>query len=532
MAINKVINSQSQEFQPVLTDTLVLDAVPTVNSFNSVTSDAVARAIAGASGEVPAVTEADNGKVLTAVYDEGGPAVEWADAQGGGAEYSAGTGISISAQDEISVDTTVIATKSDISGLQGELTAGTGINITNDTISVDTTVIATKSEIPVVPTVDTVYDATSTNPQAGTAVASAISTAVSGIEQVPSSSSADSGKVLTVDASGDPSWVTPSGGTQYSAGTGIDISAQNAISVDTTVVATQNDLSGIEQVPTVTSTDDGKVLTATYSGGTGSFAWAAAQGGSSYTFSNPIKETSGTVSLDYDTDTLSASTTSWTQFDTFNSSSSGQAVFRASQGDRLVDILNYGEPNSTISLHIPGNTYFSANYASSQSYFISLSTDSSIDRNPERTITYIGHPLATEQITVSDTTRTAVAEQDVVINFADLSDTSLWTEKQFNFTGYVYLAIVMDYSDTTSIANATLTSLDDLATVPVKYSATTAAPLTVKNPIPSFSTSTDAGKVLTVGSNGTEWVNSVPIEVVASLPASPTSGVLYIVTGS
>ena len=84
MAINKVINSQSQEFQPVLTDTLVLDAVPTVNSFNSVTSDAVARAVAGASGEVPQVTESDNGKVLTAVYDEGGPAVEWAEAQGGG----------------------------------------------------------------------------------------------------------------------------------------------------------------------------------------------------------------------------------------------------------------------------------------------------------------------------------------------------------------------------------------------------------------------------------------------------------------
>lgn len=80
MAIKKVINSQSQTFQPILTDTLVLDAVPTVNSFNSVTSDAVARAVAGASGEVPQVTENDNGKILTAIYDAGGPAVEWAEA--------------------------------------------------------------------------------------------------------------------------------------------------------------------------------------------------------------------------------------------------------------------------------------------------------------------------------------------------------------------------------------------------------------------------------------------------------------------
>lgn len=48
------------------------------------------------------------------------------------------------------------------------------------------------------------------------------------------------------------------------------------------------------------------------------------------------------------------------------------------------------------------------------------------------------------------------------------------------------------------------------------------------------STSADAGKVLAVnsGATGVEWINSVPIQVVASLPASPTAGVLYIVTGA
>lgn len=79
-AYTKVINSESASYRPILTDTLVLDAVPTVNSFNSVTSDAVARAVAGASGEVPQVTENDNGKILTAIYDAGGPAVEWGEA--------------------------------------------------------------------------------------------------------------------------------------------------------------------------------------------------------------------------------------------------------------------------------------------------------------------------------------------------------------------------------------------------------------------------------------------------------------------
>ena len=83
MAITKCINSESKQYKPVLTDKLVLDAVPTVNSLNSVTSDAVARAIAGASGEVPQVTENDNGKILTATYDALGPAVSWEDAPSG-----------------------------------------------------------------------------------------------------------------------------------------------------------------------------------------------------------------------------------------------------------------------------------------------------------------------------------------------------------------------------------------------------------------------------------------------------------------
>lgn len=149
MALKKVINSATQQFEPVLVDKLVLDAVPTVNSFNSVTSDAVARAVAGASGEVPQVTESDNGKVLKAVYDAGGAAVEWGEAA------------------------------------------------------------------PAV-TVDQTYNALSANPQSGVAVAEAIAA-------IPAPS--------------------------------------------------------VDEVPDVTSSDDGKVLTASYSGGSGSYSWQTAQGG-------------------------------------------------------------------------------------------------------------------------------------------------------------------------------------------------------------------------------------------------------------
>lgn len=116
--IEKVINGGN--YQPTLTDKIVLDSTPTVNSLNGVTSDAVARAVAGASGEVPAVTENDNGKVLKAIYDEGGPAVEWAE---GGSDYSAGTGIEISEQGAIGVkiDGSTITTNG-----EGQLVAAGG----------------------------------------------------------------------------------------------------------------------------------------------------------------------------------------------------------------------------------------------------------------------------------------------------------------------------------------------------------------------------------------------------------------------
>ena len=126
MAITKVINSESQSYRPVLTDTLVLDAVPTVNSFNSVTSDAVARAVAGASGEVPQVTENDNGKVLKAIYDAGGPAVEWGEATVD-QTYDA---TSTNAQSGVAVAQAIASIPS------ASYTAGDGIDITANEVSV------------------------------------------------------------------------------------------------------------------------------------------------------------------------------------------------------------------------------------------------------------------------------------------------------------------------------------------------------------------------------------------------------------
>ena len=59
----------------------------------------------------------------------------WAAVQSGGT-YTAGNGISIDANNEISVDTTVVATQNDLAGKQDALTAGTNISISSNTISV------------------------------------------------------------------------------------------------------------------------------------------------------------------------------------------------------------------------------------------------------------------------------------------------------------------------------------------------------------------------------------------------------------
>lgn len=232
MAVTKIINSESKTYKPVLVDSLVLDAAPTVGSLNGVTSDGVAKAISG-SGSVPTPAAGDDGKVLTA--NDGSYA--WAEPTG--TEYSAGTGITISEENEIAVTEAISngaaagatavqpAALNDYalsSSLATVATSGSYADLSNKPsipaaqVNSDWNAVSGVSQIlnkpslatvattgaysdlsgtPTIPTVDQNYNAASTNAQSGTAVAQAIAA-------IPSAS--------------------------YTAGDGIDITA-NAVSV-------------------------------------------------------------------------------------------------------------------------------------------------------------------------------------------------------------------------------------------------------------------------------------------------------------
>lgn len=89
--------------------------------------------------ELPSITVGDAGKVLKVNSGETG--VEWGTVSGG-TTYTAGNGINIVGT-TISADTLVMATKTDLTYKQNNLTAGSNITLVNGVISAtDTTYTA------------------------------------------------------------------------------------------------------------------------------------------------------------------------------------------------------------------------------------------------------------------------------------------------------------------------------------------------------------------------------------------------------
>lgn len=102
-------------------DLLNKPTIPSYSDFTGATSST-----AGAHGLVPAPAAGDESKFLQGDGTWATPADEI---------YTAGNGINIDANNEISVDTTVVATQTDLAGKQDTLTAGSNMDITNNVIS-------------------------------------------------------------------------------------------------------------------------------------------------------------------------------------------------------------------------------------------------------------------------------------------------------------------------------------------------------------------------------------------------------------
>lgn len=557
MALTKILNDENKSFQPVLTDKLVYDTKPTVNSFNGITSDAVARAIAGASGEVPAVTESDNGKVLTAVYDEGGAAVEWADAASGvPAAASADEGKVLGVTDNQGsigwVAQTPAQVNSDWNAASGAAqilnkpslatvaTSGSYADLSNkpsipaaqvqsdwdqtDNTAVD--FIKNKPNIPAGVVVDQTYSASSTNAQSGTAVAGAIAT----VKQVPAAASADNGKVLGVtDTSGTVGWVAqtaaqvnadwnsssgkseilnkPNLATVATSGSYADLSNKPTIpTVDQSYSASSTNaqsgtavagaLATVNQVPSSTSADEDKVLTVNSSG---TPVWAAAQSGSSYTAGGGIDISAQDAISVKAGNGLTIGNYSYEHTGTINLTATpvlSQGSYSAPYIAQLTsDMLS--QMSSTNGLQFTLNGAYDG---SGQQLYIALATNATTySTNLSNRLVFDVNPGTSIAAGTTFTVKTSEKVGSISTkSYADVAaDVSsyylivLWGNESWGMWGNV---------------GTTATSADPITTG--TYTGTET--VTVQNAVNL----------------------SVPIEVVAAMPANPTSGVLYIVTGA
>ena len=407
---------------------------------------------------------------------------------------------------------------------------------------------------PTIPTVDQFFNPASTNAQSGTAVAGALST----ISQVPPTSQASAGDVLTVDQYGDAAWVAPSaqaqvqadwtesdptevsyiqhkpnqkplvagqnvvltesannitidctasgGGSTYTAGNGISISAQDVISVDTSVVATQTDLAGKQNTLTAGSNVSivNNVISATdttYSAGTGIDITnnVISATGTTYTAGDGIDISNSEISVNYDSDTLEMQQTPPVTHESYLTSYNSSGMSNETYGETPVDMIDQiGTVPVTVS--IPGNTFYTW---SSDSQYAVIIFKTNYNDYPSAGA-YCATPLSSTQDPM--TGKYWLDEQDVVITTLVGNATPNYFTFGFN-DGYL----------SSDVWNCDTTSLSD--PIIFSYSTPGGAPeLAVKNPLPASSVS-DANKVLKVNSSG------VPAWSSAQAPISAGTGI-------
>lgn len=341
----------------------------------------------------------------------------------------------------------------------------------NETNTASKAYIQNKPTIPAAVTVDQTYDASSANPQSGTAVAGAIA----------------------------------------------------AISVD--------------EVPAVTSSDDGKVLKATYSGGTGSYSWET-ETGATYTAGDAIGITNNVISVRTGTGlSINGGSTAPSNLTAAGFIDDRTNYFVYGHMGRLTSDIITALKSGTVAI----TPLFDFNVTVKEDgagvfFAIGEIEPRALEYGFEFADPMLGALIGNQVSSATTGTFTAVAGHTYTADFSTLSPASFidWADIEANPTDYALTLCSYIYDDTQEdyvIGGGARTGEETQTTGRVNVSTwacTVPTTLAVTNPLPS-STSADADKVLKVDANGVpEWSTGGGAQVQADWTETDTSDPAYI----
>ena len=461
--------------------------------------------------------------------------------------YTAGTGIDITG-DVISADTSVVATKSDLAGKQDTLTAGTGITIQNNVISAtaaqqvqsnwnesdpssvsyiqnkpDLSIYAESANLATVATTGS-YDDLTDKPDLSIYAEKADLATVATTGDYDDLTNKPSIPTKTSDLTNDSGFITASDipAQVQSDWTETDTSdpAYIAHKPSLATVATSGDYGDllnkptINNVPAVTSSDNDKVLKASYSGGVGSYSWETDQG-TAYSAGTGIDITDNAISAKVDGTTISTNASGeltaniplQVQSDWAESDSSDPSYIQNKPTEKTLAAgsnVTITEANDTVTISATNTTYTAGTGVDITSGVISadtsvLATQSDLNGKQDTLTAGSNISISNNVISATDTAYSAGTGIDITGTTISADTSVLATQsdlssKQDTLTAGTNIQI-----------NGTTISATDTT-----YSAGTGLSLngtTFSNadPIPAH-TSSDEGKVLKVDSNGDlEW---------------------------
>lgn len=325
---------------------------------------------------------------------------------------------------------------------------------------------------------NTIYAALADADSAGNSITTTYATKseVGQVRQVPASTSSDEDKVLTVNSSGTPEWVTPAATTVDQSYNASSTNAQSGTAVAQAIAA-------IPEAPTYSAGD--------------AIAISA----------------QNAISVKYDSDTLDLAASSQTAYITEVIPGAYMQILTGSDVANMISSLNNGGPG--ISVHIPGNTLYCQRYNSGIAYPIYIAFGIGLDYSN------MSNQLVCK-VPVTETDKW-IDEQTIVL--PPLSSSSSWivgsnvtSSSQFN----TFQVVTIDESSATVPDYSFMVPWDGSGVLnpPITFTQSGAPELTVANPLPS-SAVVDEGKVLTVNLSGApSWAHLPSVDEVPAVTSA------------